>query len=126
MSESIKIHEVFPNYVPKVSPKEWRPDAYKIAFQALNVAGCRRLVAIDGKEDVGFAAFRKTDDNYQLVSLASKYPGRGIGRRLVHAIETIGPIWVVSDPLADKFYERIGLIEVDRDSMGRKIYERRK
>jgi GNAT superfamily N-acetyltransferase len=121
MSEFIKIQEITPNYVPQISPKDWRPDAYHIAFQALNVAGCRRLVAIIGKEEVGLAAFRKADDALELVSLASKYSGRGIGSRLLHAVKTIGPVWAVADRNAESFYEKMGFAHIGYKG-AKKIY----
>lgn len=93
----------------KVDPREWPPDSFKLAFEALSQPGCMRLVALDGDEEVGFAAYRpSTEDGTELVSLASKYPGNKIGTQLIDHLREMYDLWVWVDRRAEKFYEKLG------------------
>lgn len=68
-----------------------------------------RLVALDGDEEVGFAAYRpSTEDGTELVSLASKYPGNKIGTQLIDHLREMYDLWVWVDRRAEKFYEKLG------------------
>ena len=105
--------------MPRVDPRAWRPDAFKIAFEALNVPGCRRFVAKIADEDVGFAAYLPTDN--RLMSIASKYSGKGIGRALVAELLLLGQLWCTSEKSAEGFYEALGFTE-DGKAEGKKVY----
>lgn len=113
MSQSISIQEITPTYIPHVDPREWSVEAFKIAFDALNVPNAVRLVALEGKEAVGFAAYRLSEDTgCELVSLAAKYPNHAIGTALVDYIRKDYDVWVVADRKADKFYEKLGFEDI--------------
>jgi len=111
-----------------VDPREWSAEAFKIAFDALNVRGCTQLVALEDKEPVGFAAYRVSpDEGCELVSLCSKYPNHAIGTALIDVIRAKYDVWVVADRNAEKFYEKLGFVEINTKPghMGssRKIYQ---
>jgi N-acetylglutamate synthase-like GNAT family acetyltransferase len=72
-------------------------------------------VALEDKEAVGFAAYRVSEDEgCELVSLASKYPGMSIGTALVDEIRDKYDVWVVADRKAEKFYEKLGFVQIDK------------
>jgi GNAT superfamily N-acetyltransferase len=73
--------------------------------------------AVDGGETVGVASWAAEDDAWQLVTLDSLFPGRGIGTRLVEAVVELARrlgirrIWLVTtnDNLeALRFHQRRG------------------
>lgn len=83
-----------------------------------------RIGAKIGDEDVGFMAYRPEEGVCKVISIATKYHNKGIGRRLMYEVMVLGPVYLHAEKSAEKFYERLGFVHDGYGPEGRKRYVR--